>query len=144
MVGVGSDPPALNTHITHIDRFSSKTPHQVRRLSDEQGARQAEASVATTRLEKTEADLAVLRAELSSERSVRERVNVTVGILRRKLAEEKAGFQEMDLQFSRARAARRRSESQASTHVYKFNASQREKNVPNPFSPRKMQGTYVS
>lgn len=89
----------------------------MRRLSDEQGARQAEVSVATRRLEKTEADLAILRAELSSERSVRERVNVTVGILRRKLVEEKAGFQEIELQFSRARAARRRSETQASTYT---------------------------
>ena len=69
----------------------------MQRLSDEQGACQAEASATTRRLEKTEANLAVLRAELTSERSVRERVNVTVEILRRKLVEEKAGFEEMKL-----------------------------------------------
>lgn len=89
----------------------------MRRLSDEQGACQAEASVTTRRLEKTEADLAVLRAELGSERSARERVNVTVGLLRRKVVEEKAGFEEMKLQVALVRAARRRSESQASTAV---------------------------
>lgn len=89
----------------------------MQRLSDEQGACQAEASATTRRLEKTEANLAVLRAELTSERSVRERVNVTVEILRRKLVEEKAGFEEMKLQFALVRAARRRSESQASTNT---------------------------
>lgn len=102
----------------HIDQcLLYKPPDQVRRLSDEQGARQAEASVTTRRLEKTEADLAVLRAELSSERSARERTNVTVGLLRRKVVEEKAGCEEMKLQLALVRAARRRSESQASAAV---------------------------
>ena len=71
------------------------------------------------RLEKTEADLVVLRVELGAERAVRERTNGTVAGLRRKLAEEKAGLEEMKLQFALVRAARRRSELQVSTNKTK-------------------------
>lgn len=96
-----------------IDQFDTYF-HQVRRLSDQQGASQAEASVTKRRLEKAETDLVVVRVELGAERSVRERANGTVGTLRRKMAEEKAGLEEVKLQLALVRAARRRSESQAS------------------------------
>lgn len=86
----------------------------MRRLSNQHGAFQSEASITTRRLGQAEMDLAALRATLHSERALREQVDRAVEALKRELASEKDSFKEIKGEANVAKEARRRSESQVS------------------------------
>lgn len=84
----------------------------MKRLSDQHGTFQLEASVTTRRLEQTETDLAALRAAVNSERSLLEQREGALGSLRRELALEKGNVEELKREATAAKEARRRVESQ--------------------------------
>lgn len=84
----------------------------MKRLSDQHGTFQLEASVATRRLEQTETDLVALRAAVNSERSLREKREGALGSLRRELALEKGSVEELKREATAAKEARRRVELQ--------------------------------
>lgn len=93
---------------------------QIRKLSDQYKAVQSEASVMTRHLEQAEKDLITLDSALSSERSLRKEINTTVGTLKKNIAKERSTFQEMKVDVTVARQARRRSESQAGSEYAIF------------------------
>lgn len=94
---------------------------QVRRVCNQNADMVSQASATTSRLKKTQRDLHTAREALDAERSVRERGEVTVGVLERELMEERVGCDKLRKEAVMEREMRRQSDIQASVSRRELN-----------------------